>query len=155
MKYLRKFFSLTADERLLLVKATLLLGVIRVGLKLLSFYKLRSLLAKIAQPRAKLQSADNVSVNHITWAVTVASRYLRAKCLPQALATQVLLSRRGYPTQLRIGFIRSKDGQMSAHAWVETQEQIVIGVTGNMARYILLPLQEVESDESSNWHLFT
>jgi Transglutaminase-like superfamily len=155
MNRLLKFFSLTGGERLLLVKAVFLLAVIRVGLKLLPFQQLRALLAKIAQPRAKLQAVDEAFVNKVAWAVTVASPYLRAVCLPQALATQVLLARRGYPTQLRIGFTRSKGEQMSAHAWVESQGQVVIGGAGNMARYIPVPLAEVESNESGSWHLFT
>jgi Transglutaminase-like superfamily len=155
MKRLHKFLSLTGGDRLLLVKAAFLLGVIRIGLKLLPFQQLRGLLAKIAQPNAKLQREDEASVNKVPWAVTVASSYLRAVCLPQALATQVLLAQCGYPTQLRIGFTRSKGGQMSAHAWVESQGQVVIGGTGNMARYIPVPLQEVESNESNSWHLFT
>ncbi|MGJ5675416.1 MAG: lasso peptide biosynthesis B2 protein [Nostochopsis sp.] len=155
MKQLRKFFKLTASDRLLLVKAVFLLAVIRIGLKSLPFQQLRGLLAKISQPRVKLQRANEASVNKVAWAVIVASPYLRAVCLPQALATQVLLARPGITTQLRIGFTRSKGGQMSAHAWVEYQGQVVIGGAGNMARYIPVPIPEVESDESGSWHLFT
>lgn len=55
MKRLRKFLSLTGGERLLLIKAAILLTVIRVGLKLLPFQQLRGLLAKISRPRAKLK----------------------------------------------------------------------------------------------------
>lgn len=153
MKRLNKFLNLTASDRLLLIKAAIILAVIRVGLKLLPFHQLRGLLAKISQ--LKLQRTDEADVNKVAWAVTVASPYLRAVCLPQALATQVLLARRGYPTQLRIGFTRSKGGEMSAHAWVESQGQVVIGGAGNMARYIPVPLLEVETDESGSWHLFT
>ncbi|MHC0067970.1 lasso peptide biosynthesis B2 protein [Nostoc sp. UIC 10890] len=116
VKRLTKFLSLTSSDHLLLVKAAILLAIIRVGLKLLLFHKLRSLLTKIAQPRAKLQALDQAYVNKVACAVTVTSPYLRAVCLPQALATQVLLGWRGYPTQLRIGFTRDKGGQMSAHA---------------------------------------
>jgi hypothetical protein len=75
--------------------------------------------------------------------------------LAQALATQVLLERRGYPTQLRIGFTSYKGGQMSAHAWVESQGRVAIGGAGNMARYILVPIQEVEGDEKKRWYLFS
>lgn len=155
MKQLRKFLSLTASERLLLIKAAILLVIIKVGIKLLPFHQLRSLLAKIAQPRAKLHRADETFVNKVVWAVIVASPYLQARCLTQALATQVLLGRRGYPSQLRIGFTRNKERQMSAHAWIENQGQVVIGGAGHMTRYILVPLPEVESDQSSSWHLFT
>jgi hypothetical protein len=155
MKRLRKFFSLTLSEQYLFLHALFLLGVIRLGLKLLPFHTLRGLVARVSRVNTEVQSVEQAYIDKIVWAVTVASPYLRAVCLPQALATQVLLARYGYPTQLRIGFTRSKGGQMSAHAWVENQGQVVIGGAGNMARYIPVPIPEVEIDESGSWHLFT
>ena len=156
MKRLHKFLTLTPSDRVLLINALLLLGAIRLGLKLLPFQTLRRLLARMAQPIRTLQEVEKVSVDKVAWAVIVASHYIPgARCLAQALATQVLLERRGYPTQLRIGFTRDKGGQMSAHAWVESEGRVAIGGTGNMARYIPVPLPEVETDESGRWHLFT
>jgi hypothetical protein len=75
------------------------LGVVRLGLKVLSFQGLRDLLAKFSRPVSRLQSADSASVDRVVWAVRVASPYLRAVCLPQALATQVLLARRGFSSE--------------------------------------------------------
>ena len=156
MKRLRKFLSLTPSDRVLLINALLLLGAIRLGLKLLPFQTLRRLLARIAQPIRTLPEEELASVDKVAWAVMVASHYIPgAICLAQALATQVLLERRGYPTQLRIGFTRGKGGQMSAHAWVESEGRVAIGGAGNMARYILVPIQEVESDEKKRWYLFS
>ncbi|HAZ44444.1 MAG TPA: lasso peptide biosynthesis B2 protein [Cyanobacteria bacterium UBA11369] len=156
MKRLRKFLHLTSAERCLLINTALLLGAIRLGLWLLPLHTLRRLLARVSQPTAKLQEADQAFVDKVVWAVTVASHYVPgARCLAQALATQVLLERRGYPNQLRIGVARSKGGQMSAHAWVESQGQVVIGGSGNMALYIPVPLQEVESDANGRWYLFS
>jgi Transglutaminase-like superfamily len=150
-----KFLNLKQSDRILLVKTVFLLAAIRIGLKILPFHRLRGFLAKIARPSAKLQKADEAYANKVVWAVTAVSPYLRAICLPQALAAQVLLDRRGYPAQLRIGFTRDKGGRMSAHAWVESQGQVAIGGTENMDRYIPVPLPEIESDESGSWHLFT
>jgi hypothetical protein len=142
MKKFRKFFSLNRSDRLLLFKVVFLLGTIRLALKLLPFGQLRGLLAKISQPRANLPGTDEADVNKVVWAVRAASPYLRAVCLPQALATQVLLARRGFSSELRIGFTRATGGRMSAHAWVECQGRVAIGGTGNMAGYILVPLSE-------------
>lgn len=156
MKRLHKFLSLTPSDRYLLIKAMFLLGAIRLGLWLLPFPTLRRLLARVSQPTAKLQEASQAFVDKVVWAVTVASHFIPgARCLAQALVTQVLLERRGYPTQLHIGVARSKGGQMSAHAWVESQMQIVIGGSGNMARYIPVPLQDVESNASDRWRLLS
>lgn len=156
MKRLRKFLNLNKCDRVLIINALLLLGAIRLGLKLLPFQTLRRLLARMDQPTGTLQEAEKASVDKVAWAVMVASHYIpRARCLAQALATQVLLERRGYPTQLRIGFTRGKGGQMSAHAWVESEGRVAIGGVGNMARYILVPIQEVEGDEKKRWYLFS
>ena len=155
MKRLRKFLSLTPRERVLLINALLLLGAIRLGLKLMPFQTLRRLLARMAQPIRTLQQAEKASVDKVAWAVMVASHYIPgARCLAQALATQVLLERRGYPTQLRIGVARSKGGQLWGHAWVESQGQIVIGGSGNITLYTPLPLQEGECYEQDRWYLF-
>jgi hypothetical protein len=48
-------------------------------------------------------------------------------CLAQALAAQVLLTRRGYPALLRIGVAKGERQQLQAHAWVESEGKIVIG----------------------------
>jgi len=154
MKRLHKFLTLTPSDRVLLINALLLLGAIRLGLKLLPFQTLRRLLARIAQSIKTLQEAEKASVDKVAWAVMVASHYIPgARCLAQALATQVLLERRGYPTQLRIGFTRDKGGQMSAHAWIESEGRVAIGGAGNMACYIPVPLHEVESGANGRWYL--
>lgn len=156
MRWLRKLINLTPGDRILLVRTLLLLGAVRLGLKLLPFQTLRSLLARLSQPTAKLQMSDPTDVDRVVWAVMVASRYVRGvRCLAQALATQVLLEQRGYPTDLRIGFTRIKGGQMLAHAWVESEGRVVIGGTGNMACYIRVPLQAIKRDKKSQWYLFS
>jgi hypothetical protein len=71
------------------------------------------------------------------------------------LATQLLLAQRGYPADLRIGFTRSKGGRMSAHAWVEFDNRVIIGGTGNMAGYIRVPLQVVSNQQRGQWYLFS
>jgi len=95
---------------------------------------------------AKLQKTDPVFVDKVVWAVRVASRYMpgRVKCLAQALTAQVLLERRGYQTQLRIGVAKGEGGQLEAHAWVESQGRIVIGGLKDLARYTTLPTLEAK-----------
>lgn len=146
MTRLRKFLGLTSDERRLLVSAALLLGAIRLGLGLFSFQTFRRLLARLTRASAGLRHADSPSPDRIAWAVTVASRYTPGArtCFVKALAAQVLLTRRGYPTHLRIGVIRGEEGQLQAHAWVESQGRIVIGGTESPSRYTPLPHLEGE-----------
>jgi hypothetical protein len=62
-------------------------------------------------------------------------------CLTQALATQILLGWRGHPTHLRIGVAYSETGQLQAHAWIESDGQIVVGELSDLPRYHPLPLE--------------
>ena len=147
MRRLRKLLHLHKRDRQLLVSAALLLGTIRLGLWLLPFQTLRRFLAGITQTADDLHSTAQVTVDKVVWAVAVASRYMPggAKCLARALATQVLLGRRGYQAQLRIGVAKNEKGQLEAHAWLESQGRIVIGGLKDLARYTPLPNLEAEN----------
>jgi hypothetical protein len=120
---------LPAAERWLLVKAALLLGSIRLGLRLLTFQVLRRFLDKLTEVPLGLREADRFSAEKIAWAVELASRCMPVGmgCLPQALTAQLLLARRGYPTLLHIGVARKDEGEFVAHAWLESDGKVVIG----------------------------
>src|SRR6266540_2459767 len=48
-------------------------------------------------------------------------------CLTQALVAHVMLSRRGHPSNLRIGVKRDVHGTFTAHAWLERDGHVLIG----------------------------
>ena len=140
MERLHKFRCLPSRYKHLLVKSIVLLGLVRVGLWLLPFQALRHLLAHMTRAHAASPGGDQASMQQVVWAVTVASQYVpAATCLTQALATQVLLSRRGHPASLRIGVARSEAGKFQAHAWVECQGKIVIGGAQALSRFTTFP----------------
>jgi hypothetical protein len=62
-----------------------------------------------------------------------------AKCLARALVCQVLMARRGYSPELRIGVAKSQEGTLEAHAWIESQGQVVIGDLKELPRFTQLP----------------
>ena len=140
MNRLHKFFRLPRSERWLLIKAALLLGLIRIGLRLLPFQTLKQLLDSASRAFAESRAANQFSSDRIAWAVTAASRYVLGDkpCLTQALAVQLLLKRRGYPASLRIGVSRTAGNQLQAHAWVESEDRVVVG-GGELSRYTPLP----------------
>lgn len=150
---LRKFLSFAPSDRFLLVKATFLLGGVRLGLKLLPFRIWRPILARMTQPISEREGTQQVSIYKIVWAITMASQHIPgAKCLDRALATRVLLTQQGYSTQLRIGVTKGKEGQLQAHAWVESKGRTVIGGLGNMKRYYtVMPITGVETISSMEW----
>ncbi|NEO81209.1 lasso peptide biosynthesis B2 protein [Moorena sp. SIO4G3] len=141
MKRLRKFLRLTSRERQLVIKTFILLGLIRLGLWLLPFHRLRRLLTKISQPSPQAQGVNQTNLSKIVGAVNLSSRYMPGgvKCLARALSTQVLMSRCGYSPQLRIGVAKGEGGKLEAHAWVENQGQVVIGYLRDLSRFTPLP----------------
>ena len=129
MSRLHRFLRLPAEERWLLIRAAVLLQVISVGMGLLPFRTLRGLLGLAQKVRAGSGEADRVPAERIAGAVEVASRHMPGEktCLTQALAAQTLLVRQGYPALLHIGAAKGEEGQLRAHAWVESEGRVVIG----------------------------
>ncbi len=139
MKRLRRFLRLTTSEQWLLIKAALLLEVIKVAMHLLPFGVLQRLVDGAGKSSGGLQGGQQCSATRAAWAVKTASRHVPGEktCLAQALATQVLLTRRGHPALLHIGVVRDEGGKFQAHAWVECKGKIVIG-GHELERYTLL-----------------
>jgi hypothetical protein len=119
---------MSVSEYSFLAQTVLITTLVRVGLWLLPFRKMQKIVNRLAGSSSHNKPARFPSIAQIARTVTVASRYVpAATCLTQALTTQVLLGRYGYPSTLRIGVARSKDGHFQAHAWVESDGRVVIG----------------------------
>src|SRR5437667_10372122 len=143
MKRLGKFLRLAHAERVPLLEATLLLGAIGLGLRLLPFGRLRRLLDRLSRPREGLRPRARVPAARIAWAVERVSRVVPGarSCLVQALAAQVLLARRGHEACVRIGVAHPSGESLHAHAWVESEGRGVLG-TPHRGRYTPLPALE-------------
>lgn len=139
MKKLRKFLQLSWTERWLLTEAVVLLVAVQVGLYFLPFRNLRRLLERVTVWPVELPFVGRAEATRIPWAVRLASSFIpNATCLPQALVTHFLLMRNGYPADLKIGAARNQDGTVAAHAWVTSEQQIVIGALRDLDRYVPL-----------------
>lgn len=140
MKGIHKFLHLSRLDRRLLIQATTLLWAIRLGLCLLPFQTLQRVLVNMSRKAVELQKTDHAALGRVAWAVEVASRYVpRNTCLTKALAAKVLLCRRGHTVHLHIGVAKGEAGRLRAHAWVESQGQIVIGGLGELSGFTQLP----------------
>lgn len=154
MKHLHKLKTLalmSGGDRFLLSLTFILLSGIRLGLWLLPFRTLLQVLAKASQIATKWHFPQ-VAIAEIIWAVNVISRYFApgSKCLARALTTKVLLDWQGHPSDLRIGVAKGEMGQLEAHAWVEVQEQIVMGYLSDLSRYSLLPALQPNPSHPAN-----
>jgi hypothetical protein len=133
MERFSKLFLLSRNAPLL-IQATSLLAAIRLGLRVLPFATLRTLLARLARTRHGTDGQrDGTARDRTIWAVETASRHFPAisTCLTQALAIHVLLARQGCKSILRIGVKRDTDGKFIAHAWLEKDGIILIGGAGH------------------------
>ena len=155
MGRIRKFFNLSLDERWLLLKATVLSLLVRLSLWLLPFSSTRRLFSWASQTSQRLV-AKRTTAARIAWMVGVASRLVpgATHCLTQAMATHILLVRRGYPAKLCFGVLRSSAKNFIAHAWVECNGTVVIGGSDARQRYTKLqspldPAASISSLDSS------
>lgn len=141
MEKLRKLVGLKGADRHLLLRTFLLLSSIRLGLWLLSFQTLQTLLARVSQPATSTVKLEPRSIGNIIWAVNLSSRYMpgQVKCLARALTTQVLMKQSHYTAELRIGVAKGESGKLEAHAWIEHQGRVVIGYLQDLSRYTPMP----------------
>ena len=138
MRTVHKLARLSSGERRLVLRAVLVVGGFRVALSVLPFRFVERLAARARRPK---RDRARPSVDHLVWAVTVASRRVpRASCLTQALALQSLLLREGHDATLRLGVAKTAAGELEAHAWLEHDGRTVIGGPQS-ARFTPLPLR--------------
>lgn len=76
----------------------------------------------------------------ISWAAAgTAKRLLRDRpCLTQALVVKYFYCRRGIPSVLRLGVAKDSETFL-AHAWVESEGDIVVGGRSSPRRYVAFP----------------
>jgi hypothetical protein len=131
----------------LLCRVLLLLVVVRAGLWLLPFARLRGLLdtwVPHTGPTPVRPSATEIA----SAVVALGRRVPGTTCLVEALTADLLLRRYGYPSEVRIGVRRSAERPpglppLAAHAWVECGATVIVGALPTLGEYAVLDsLQE-------------
>jgi hypothetical protein len=140
MERIGKLLRLPLADKRLLVETAVLLGAVRLGLRVLPFRTVLRMVARMTPEKSGVEGADPASPGRVAWAVAVAKNYMPGvtTCLAQALAAQVLLGRRGLPAKVRIGVDQHNKERFLAHAWVESNGRIVVGGE-DVSRYAPLP----------------
>ncbi len=115
--------------RRILVPAALMLGLLRVGLLCLPYRIVRRIVDRTSAWTAKYVIDVDRYQRELVWAVKTCGRYLLGDkpCLPEALAVQWFLRRRGIDTHLNIGVKKDAVEGFTAHAWIEQGGRIIIG----------------------------
>ena len=111
--------------RLYLREAALALAVARFAVR---FLPTAWILAWARRPPRRINRfVVAEAANWVPWAIETiaAKRWMRATCLPRALAAQAMLRRRGVPSRLCLGVAR-EGTELSAHAWLELGQDLII-----------------------------
>ena len=129
----------------LFARAYVLVWTIRLALWVLPFRTIYNWAIEFRKGRIGDRPLDADSVYKVVWAVSAAARRIpRASCLTQALATQIMLGRRGHRASLQLGIMKSQAGRFDAHAWVERNGSVLIGLNNAFSRLTRLPALDGE-----------
>lgn len=138
-KRLSQFSALSSTDKLLFLRAWLMLGWLRIALMCVSFKQLSASLTHHRQkPATTRLCAEQVHLaTHIGGMVARAGRFTpwQSSCLAQVMVAQRLLARRGIPGQFYLGVsrgnaLRADPTLPVAHAWLQCDNKIVNGAAG-------------------------
>jgi Transglutaminase-like superfamily len=106
-------------------EAAIMLAVARLAVEVVPPSRL---FAWASRPPRRVQRFPGDEAGWVGWAVeTVGAKpWMRALCLPRAIAAQTMLRRRGIASKLCLGVARN-GGAMEAHAWVEIGSDKIVG----------------------------
>jgi hypothetical protein len=125
----RKWRLLSGADQSLALRMTVFLLILRAGLNLLPWRMMLRVMAAAEKKLADLRPVDAQYRERVAWAVRTAGKVVLGEdgCLPQALAVHFMFRRKGLPAELILGVMKGPEGQLVAHAWVESSGAIATG----------------------------
>jgi hypothetical protein len=129
MLVLAKFCRRPSLDRRLLLSAAALHVFVVIGVRVLSFARLRHGLDRLAAFGSRTRRVDDIETRVVRAVRTVAARLPGASCLTEALATRCLLMqfRREATLCFGVSRIRPAGRPFDAHAWLEHGGSGLIG----------------------------
>jgi hypothetical protein len=122
---INRFLALPSADRRLLCEALLTVLLVRAALWVLPLRMIHGRLVRLGPVAARRPAID---VDRLSRAVGIAAKRVpAASCLTQALALQALVRRRGSSSRVRVGFRLEPSGELSGHAWLERDGEVLIG----------------------------
>lgn len=130
--------KLNRGGKKLFLQAYILILMIRLGLYILPFQRLQSLILKAEGLKFVSMMVPDATVRAIALSVERSAKYSIGNplCLAKALATVVLMSIYGFPYQINIGVAKGKSDNLEAHAWVESEGRVIVGYLPDLSRYV-------------------
>ncbi len=115
---IRKFLSLSADEKLLLIEAV---GMLYLS-KIIVCFPFRYYIKLLKPSRTKVQEANGLVLNKIRLSLKRANRltFWKNVCLVKSVAGRLMLQRRKISSVLTLGLMMQNGTKLSAHAWLKS-----------------------------------
>jgi hypothetical protein len=112
-------------RRVYLREAAVMIVLARLAVRVVSPARI---FAWADRPPRRIRRFAVDEIGWVSWAVeNVGARpWMKALCLPRALAAHAMLRRRGIASRLCLGVARDR-GALSAHAWIEIGDDKVVG----------------------------
>lgn len=135
--------SRTSYGKKLFLQAYIVMSLVRLGLLLLPFNRLQNLVSKSQRLTWLAFAPTQVTTNRIAVSVYRSSKYQPGKpmCLARALTAAVLMNIYGLSHQIQIGVAKGENGQLEAHAWVNSGGRVVVGNLPDLSRYVAMSSQ--------------
>lgn len=140
MSNLRKFAALSFQDQQLYVTTACYLLLTKACLILLPFEWVYGLIGRIGTlRRGQTTLPEMYSIVRSIERLSPNLAHFRITCLPQALVGYLLLRRKGFDVQLKIGVRKLFPDALIAHAWLEYENQVVLGRIDNLGEFVALP----------------
>jgi hypothetical protein len=140
MRKLKIFLSLPLAEKGLLLEALVLLALARLAVRLLPFRWVARVLGSTTRRTAVQEDPKkDLLIRRIGALVrnTASNVLWTSKCLDQALAAKIMLARRGIAATVYFGVNFDEQGQLAAHAWLQSGTLYVTG-GANRGRFTVI-----------------
>jgi hypothetical protein len=127
MNKLRRFLTLPPRRRDLLIKSLLLLPIIDLSLRLVGYKKTCLILDRAFLNYRTDSRAPRAEILHeVAWATITASRRIpyAASCLRRSILIAHFLRLHGIIANIQFA-VRRSQGSVEAHAWVESDGEVV------------------------------
>ena len=132
-----RFTRISWRERLLLVEASLSLGLSSLAIAILPFRRVTGLAGRAG--RSVAAPGSEAAIAEIRWAVSAAGRFAPWKpvCFPHGLAAHWMLRRRAIASTLYYGASSDATRGIIAHVWIRSGDTPVVGCE-EAGRYAVL-----------------
>ncbi|MHC1681574.1 MAG: lasso peptide biosynthesis B2 protein [Clostridiaceae bacterium] len=129
-KTIYKFFNLSLKDKILVIEAFILTGIVRFTILFVPFKKLAQFVGNHKEESdISVEELDTSTIKTIAWVISVVSKRTpwESKCLVKALSAQIMLTKYKISSTLYLGVAKDEEKKLIAHAWLRSGTYIVTG----------------------------